>query len=133
MTQRNRPQNYPAIAPYIFANDALGLIRFITSGLGAREIGRSHMPDGTIANCQLRIDDAVIMVTEARGTYRATRGAYYLYVDDVDKVMKRAIEAGAILNFEAMDMPYGDRQGGVKDPEGNLWWISKRLSDEPYF
>lgn len=133
MTNSNRPKNYPAVAPYIFANDALGLIRFLTSGFGAREIGRSLMPDGTIANCQLRIDDAVIMVTEARGIYRASQAAFYLYVDNVDKVMERAIESGAILDFEAADMPYGDRQGGVKDPEGNLWFVSSRPSRDPYF
>jgi uncharacterized glyoxalase superfamily protein PhnB len=31
-----------------------------------------------------------------------------------------------------MDMPYGDRQAGVTDPFGNLWWISTRLVQEPY-
>ena len=29
-------------------------------------------------------------------------------------------------------MPYGDRQGGVRDAHGNLWWISQRLVEEPY-
>lgn len=27
---------------------------------------------------------------------------------------------------------YGDRQGGVKDVAGNIWWISKRIKPEPY-
>ena len=47
--------------------------------------------------------------------------------------MKKAIENGAALEMEAGDMPYGDRQGGVVDPFGNLWWISQRLVKEPYF
>jgi uncharacterized glyoxalase superfamily protein PhnB len=29
-------------------------------------------------------------------------------------------------------MSYGERQGGVKDVEGNIWWISKRTKEEPY-
>ena len=29
-------------------------------------------------------------------------------------------------------MPYGDRQGGVRDAHGNVWWISQRLVDAPY-
>jgi len=29
--------------------------------------------------------------------------------------------------MDPMDMPYGDRQGGVVDPCGNTWWISTRL------
>ena len=28
--------------------------------------------------------------------------------------------------------PYDDRQGGVKDPCGNLWRLSARLVDRPY-
>ena len=28
--------------------------------------------------------------------------------------------------------PKGDRQGGVRDPHGNRWWISQRLVEEPY-
>ncbi len=27
---------------------------------------------------------------------------------------------------------YGDRQGGVRDAWGNIWWISQRLVDGPY-
>ena len=29
-------------------------------------------------------------------------------------------------------MPYGDRQGGIKDPCGNIWWLSQRLIPGPY-
>ncbi len=25
-----------------------------------------------------------------------------------------------------------DRQGGVTDPSGNIWWISTRVVQEPY-
>jgi hypothetical protein len=34
--------------------------------------------------------------------------------------------------FEPMDMPYQDRQGGVTDPFGNIWWISTRLAAESF-
>jgi PhnB protein len=27
--------------------------------------------------------------------------------------------------------PYGDRLGGVRDAQGNLWWISQRLVEAP--
>jgi PhnB protein len=29
-------------------------------------------------------------------------------------------------------MDYGDRQGGVRDPFGNLWFVSTRLADGSY-
>jgi PhnB protein len=46
--------------------------------------------------------------------------------------MARAIAAGAVLEMAVGDMPYGDRQGGVRDPHGNIWWISQRLIKAPY-
>jgi PhnB protein len=33
---------------------------------------------------------------------------------------------------EVADMPYGDRQGGISDPAGNIWWVSQRLVPGPY-
>lgn len=47
-------------------------------------------------------------------------------------MVKRAVEHGATLIMKVDDMSYGDRQGGVKDAEGNFWWISKRIKEEPY-
>ena len=46
--------------------------------------------------------------------------------------MARALQAGATLEMAVGDMSYGDRQGGVRDGHGNIWWISQRLVDEPY-
>lgn len=46
--------------------------------------------------------------------------------------MSRALSSGASLLMKVADMPYGDRQGGVTDPSGNIWWISQRLVEEPY-
>ena len=46
--------------------------------------------------------------------------------------MQRAVMHGAVLEMKIRDMPYGDRQGGVKDQHGNIWWISQRTVHEPY-
>jgi PhnB protein len=58
--------------------------------------------------------------------------SYYLYVDNADDAMGRALAAGATKIMDVADMPYNDRQGGVRDPCGNLWWISERMVDGPY-
>lgn len=31
------------------------------------------------------------------------------------------------------DMPYGDRQGGVRHPAGNIWRVSQRKIADPHF
>jgi PhnB protein len=50
----------------------------------------------------------------------------YLYVDDADAVFNKAIAAGATVVIPIADQFYGDRMGGVRDPQGNLWWIATR-------
>jgi uncharacterized glyoxalase superfamily protein PhnB len=58
-------------------------------------------------------------------------GMVHLYVDDVDKTYRQAIEAGAKSLREPKDEFYGDRAGGVEDPTGNRWWISTHVEDVP--
>ncbi len=51
---------------------------------------------------------------------------------DADAAMAQALAHGATLEMAVANMPYGDRQGGVRDGHGNIWWISQRLVDGPY-
>ena len=51
---------------------------------------------------------------------------FYLYVDDVDEVFKRAIAAGATLVLPVEDQEWGDRTGGLQDPVGHVWYIATR-------
>lgn len=85
-----------------------------------------------IANAQVSLGTSTVMVSEASSAFPAMPASYYLYVENADEMMERAIRAGAEQIMAVADMPYGDRQGGVKDPFGNLWWISQRLVDGPY-
>jgi PhnB protein len=127
------PEGFAVVTPYIFANDAEPYVRFLEAAFGAREIGRSTAPNGRMANCQLRFETATIMVSEASEQFPASSAALYLYVADADAAMAIAEKAGAQKIMDVTDMPYGDRQGGVRDPSGNIWWVSQRMSAAPYF
>lgn len=127
------PEGFAVVTPYIFVDGAEAYVRFLEAAFGAREIGRSTAPDGRIANCQMRFSTTTIMVSEASVQFPASRAALYLYVDDADSAMMKAEQAGAEKIMDVGDMPYGDRQGGVKDPSGNIWWVSQRLTADPYF
>jgi len=126
------PNGFAQVFPYIFVEDAISYILFLTAGFGAVEVGRTTGSDGRIANARVRFGSATLMVSEASAAYPPSKAALYLYVSDVVAVMSSAIGAGAKLEMQVADTPYGDRQGGVTDPAGNIWWISQRVSDEPY-
>ncbi len=127
------PEGFAVVTPYIFADEADEYVRFLEAAFGAEEIGRSTAPNGRIANCQMRFGTATIMVSEASEQFPASTAAFYLYVADVDAAMAIAEKAGAKKIMDADNMPYGDRQGGVRDPSGNIWWVSQRMSADPYF
>lgn len=126
------PPGFAVVTPYLFVDDAEHLVAFLVGGLGGSEQLRSRRPDGRIANAQVSIGGCTVMVSEASARYPAMPGSFYLYVADAHATVRDALAHGATLEMEVQDMPYGDRQGGIRDPAGNLWWISQRLVEAPY-
>ena len=127
-----KPPGFTTVFPYIFASNPDAYLRFLQDGLGGA-VGTVHRaPDGRLANAQIVFGDTTIMVSDAAGWSGPTQATYYLYVGDADAAMARALAAGGELFGEVKDQPYGDRQGGVRDPSGNVWWISQRLEGGLY-
>jgi len=127
------PTGFATVTPYVFVEEADAFVCFLINGLGGQQVGVHYRPDVAIANAQVRIGSATIMVSEASADFPAMPASHYLYVDDADSAMGKAIEAGARSIMPVDDMPYGDRQGGIRDPHGNIRWISQRLTNEPYY
>lgn len=128
-----KPSGFHTVTTYLFVDNPQELIDFLKKAFFAKEINRSMNPtNNDIANCILQIGDSCFMISQARGQFEGMRTAVYLFVDNVDKIHKRAVENGAKVEFEPADMPYEDRQSGVIDPCGNYWWISKRQVNKGY-
>jgi uncharacterized glyoxalase superfamily protein PhnB len=58
-----------------------------------------------------------------------TSSGIYLYVDDVDSTVKKAVENGAKLQMPVMDMFWGDRLGNIEDPSGHMWSVATHIKD----
>jgi uncharacterized glyoxalase superfamily protein PhnB len=126
------PPGFTQVFPYIFVPDASRYLTFLSDGLGGVIDSVHTDPEGKIGNAQIRFGDTTIMVSEANEQLGPMRSTYYIYVENADIAMARAVKAGGVQRGQVADMPYGDRQGGVIDPAGNIWWISQRLSAGPY-
>jgi len=126
------PPGFTRVFPYIFATDARTYLTFLVQGLGGEVLDVLASSEGVVRNAHVRFGDTTIMVSEARGTFEPSRGTYYLYVEDADASMARAVAAGGRSLGPVANMPYNDRQGGVADPSGNIWWLSQRLVPGPY-
>jgi PhnB protein len=54
-----------------------------------------------------------------------------MYVEDVDAVVKQAVDAGATVTMEVADQFWGDRFGTITDPFGHVWNIATHVEDVP--
>jgi PhnB protein len=123
------PEGFHTVTPYLMVQGASKLIDFLKQAFGAKEILRMARPDGAIMHAEVKIGDSIVMMSEASGEHGPMPTMIYLYVEDVDTIYNRALQAGATSLREPTDEFYGDRSGGVKDPSGNQWWIGTHIED----
>ena len=130
MPVRHIPDGYHTVTPYLTVRGAPKVIEFLKQAFGA-ELSHDPIkrPDGSIMHAQVKIGDSLVMIAEESDMAKATSSALYLYVPNVDAVFQQAVKAGGKTVMEPMDMFYGDRSGGVKDPSGNSWFIATHKED----
>jgi uncharacterized glyoxalase superfamily protein PhnB len=68
-------------------------------------------------------------MADATPEWKPLSGLIHFYVEDVDSVYRRALEAGASSVREPADQFYGDRSATVQDPCGILWSIATHIED----
>jgi PhnB protein len=136
-TAQHLAQGYHSINPYLIVKGTAEAIEFYKQAFGATELMRLTNAQGRIIHAEVQIGDSVVMMAEESPNFPLLRGPQglgaspvqiHLYVEDVDAVAKRAIEAGASIIMPIVDAGE-DRRGGLTDPFGHIWWIATRLQD----
>ncbi len=133
------PEGYHTVSPYLAVDDAAPAIEYYTRAFGAKEIVRMHAPGGKIGHAELEIGDSRIMLSDPfpQASTRppkelgGTSASVFMYVEDVDAVVKRAVDAGATVTMEVADQFWGDRFGTITDPFGHVWSIATHVEDVP--
>ncbi len=117
------PPQYNRLMPYLIVPDALALMGFLQKVFSATEQSRHLAEDGKLMHGEVRIGESVLMISEAGEQWAAQPAGIYIYHADADEGYRTALAAGAASVMEPADQPYG-RSCGVKDPHGNVWWIT---------
>jgi PhnB protein len=122
-------------------HSAVKALEFYAAVFGAAERMRFPGPGGTIRHAEVQIGDSVVMIEDEdpqRRTKAPPSGGLpgfptflFIYVQDVDAVIARAVELGATLYRAAQDQFYGDRDGYIIDPFGHGWAIASHVEDVP--
>ncbi|GAA4454003.1 VOC family protein [Phytohabitans houttuyneae] len=114
-----------SIYPVFRYTDAKSAIDWLVDAFGFERTSVSEGPDGTVAHAELTHGTGMVMVSQRQGPVPAVPDAddwrVYLAVDDVDAHHARAVAAGAEVIMPLTDQPYGSREYGARDLEGNCW------------
>ena len=133
------PEGYNTVTPYLAVDDAAEAIDYYTKAFGAKERVRMPMPDGKVGHAELEIGRSIIMLSDPfpHGSTRTpkelggTSVSVFLFAEDVDAVVKQAVDAGATVTMEVADQFWGDRFGTITDPFGHVWGIATHVEDVP--
>ena len=137
MAVKSIPEGYHSVTPYLIIKGAADAIEFYKKAFGATELFRFPAPDGKIGHAEIKIGDSPIMLADefAEMGYKGPRAlggspvSLMIYLEDVDTVFNRAVEAGASVKEAVQDKFYGDRTGTLTDPFGHVWHVSTHKED----
>jgi PhnB protein len=125
-----KPPAYNSVSPYLASTDAKATLEFLKQAFGGQELRRHDRPDGTIGHAEIKVDDTVIMLSDATDQWPAVAAHVHLYVQDVDASYAAALRFGATSVQAPVCHDDEDKRGGVKDPGGTTWWIATSTSHE---
>lgn len=119
----NLPKDHQTVMPYLILKDVHGFLKFAQNVFDA-EILTEHLDDeNRVIHAEIKIGNSTIMMGESNEIWNVNNAGMLIYVVNADKAYHDAIENGAESILEMEDKEYG-RSGGVKDPFGNIWWIT---------
>ncbi len=131
------PEGYHSVTPYLVVSGANEAIAWYQKAFEATEQLRLDGPGGSVAHAEIKIGDSIVMLADEHPDMGALGPNHYggspthlmIYVENVDEVFNRAIEAGGEIVRPLQDQFYGDRSGTLKDPFGHQWTIATHIED----
>lgn len=131
------PENYPRITPVLLVDGAADAITFYADVLGATERLRMDAPGGKVGHAELELGGSLLMLADEQPEMgmpgpRSVGGSpvtLHVYVEDVDAVFDRAMQAGATVVEPVQLQFYGDRTARFEDPFGHSWNVATHVED----
>jgi MerR family transcriptional regulator, thiopeptide resistance regulator len=126
---------FERVIPVLTYRDIGAAHDFLVQAFGFTARGVDRTPDGEAVHGEVRAGDAPIWLHRVTADHRldsplaadVANSGLFVLVDDVDAHYERARAAGAHIDSEPVDQPYGQREYGARDPEGHRWWFGAPL------
>jgi uncharacterized glyoxalase superfamily protein PhnB len=129
----------PPISPLVFYRDAKAALDFLERAFGFETRLLVDDGQGGVIHSESVFEGHVVMVCSASaapaGKYaspadlggRATGSVHVQLQGGLDALFERARAAGAAIEREPADQPYGDRVFTCLDPEGHSWSFGEEV------
>ena len=131
------PEGASVVTPRLVCRDPVTEIDFCTSTFGATERVRRPGPNGGVSHALLMIGPAMIMIESEWPSLRSrapvpdgsSSVVIFVYVEDVDKTVERAVTAGGKILIPLTNQFWGDRTAWIMDPSGHVWTVATRIEE----
>ena len=130
-------KHYGAVSASLCVTDVKAAVAFYQKALGFTKRGVMNGPGGKPVHAELTLRGTTLMLGPemAERGYLSAKNAgaspatLYLYTENADKLVAKALKLGATAQGPVMDMFWGDRCGTIVDPEGYKWMIATHKAD----
>ena len=126
------------VIPLLVYEDLAAAHDFLVEAFGFEAGGVSRNAEGDAVHAEVRAGSDPIWLHRVTAEHEvdsprrvgAASSGLVVLVDDVDQHFKRARAAGAQIDSEPVDQPYGQREYGARDLEGHRWWFATPLESQ---
>jgi PhnB protein len=130
-------KQYGAVSAMLTVSDIKASVAFYQKAFGFAKRGIMNGPDGKPIHAELTLRGTTLMLgpeNPARGmrsakTVGASPASLYVYVENVDKTVAKAVALGATIEGPVTDMFWGDRCGKLVDPDGYGWMVGTHKAE----
>ena len=130
-------KQYSAVSAMLTVSDIPNAVNFYQRAFGFTKRAMMNGPDGKPMHAELTLRGTTLMLgpemaamgRRSAKSVGASPAGLYLYVENVDKVVSKALSLGGTGKGPVMDMFWGDRSGVVVDPDGYTWMVSTHKAE----
>jgi PhnB protein len=128
---------YGGVSTMLTVSDVPAAVSFYQKALGFSKRGIMKGPDGKPMHAELTLRGTTLMLgpenaalgSRSAKSLGASPAGLFVYVENVDKVVAKAVSLGATSQGPVMDMFWGDRCGNIVDPDGYHWMVGTHKAE----
>jgi PhnB protein len=130
-------KQYGAVSAMLTVSDIPAAVIFYKKAFGFAKRGVMNGPDGKPIHAELTLRGTTLMLGPENASMGkrtakslgASPASLFIYAENVDKAVSKALSLGATGQGPVMDMFWGDRCGTIVDPDGYSWMVGTHKAE----